>query len=64
MYLVFHELGYLTVDREIKRDVLTFIYRIENNMLPGYLECRVSTNSDKELYAIRELKCTISYQQK
>ena len=28
-----NELGYLNVDREIKRDVLTFVYRIENNML-------------------------------
>ena len=41
-----NELGYLTVDREIIRDVLTFIYRIENNMLPRYLECLISRNRD------------------
>ena len=41
-----NELGFLTVDREIKRDVLIFIYRIENNKLPGYLECLESRNRD------------------
>ena len=41
-----NEVGYLTVDREIKRDLLTFIYGIENNMLLRYLKCLLSRNRD------------------
>ena len=51
-----NELGYLTVDTEIKRDVLTFIYRIENNMVPGYLECLVRRNRDVCGYVTRQME--------
>jgi hypothetical protein len=50
-----NELGYLAVDREIKRDVLTFIYRIENNILSGYLKCLVSRNRNVHGYVTRQM---------
>ena len=51
-----NEPGYLTVDREMKRDVLTFIYRIENDMWPGYMECLVSRNRNVHGYVTRQIE--------
>ena len=51
-----NKLGYLTVDREIKRYVLTSIYRVENNMLPRYLKCLVSRNRDVHGYVTRQME--------
>ena len=53
---LFNDMGYLTVDREIKRDVLTFIYRIKNNILRGYLKCLVSRNKDVHGYVTRQIE--------
>lgn len=50
------ELGYLSVENEIKRDVLTFIYRLEHNLLPVYLDCLVQKNSDVHNYSTRQAR--------
>ena len=47
-------LGYLTVEKEVHRDVLTFIYRLENKLLPGYLEGLVKKNKDVHHYPTRQ----------
>lgn len=48
------ELGYLSVENEVLRDVLTFIYRVENGLLPEYLESLVRRNSDVHQYLTRQ----------
>lgn len=48
------ELEFLYVREEIVRDVLTFIYRLENGLLPGYLEGLVRKNSDVHSYGTRQ----------
>lgn len=48
------EMGYLTIEKEIKRDVLTFIYRLENKLLPSYLSKLVMKNSEVHKYETRQ----------
>ena len=48
------EMGYLTIEKEIKRDVLTFIYRLESQILPGYLGKLVIKDSDLHQYETRQ----------
>lgn len=48
------ELGYLPVESEVQRDVLTFIYRLEQKQLPKYLEGLVRKNSDLHMYSTRQ----------
>jgi len=44
----------LTIEREVQRDVLTFICRLEHNLLRGYLHDLVVKNGDIRKYAARQ----------
>ena len=48
------EIGYLMVGREVERDVLTFIYRLENGLLPSYLNQLVMKNCDVHQYLTKQ----------
>ena len=51
--LVQQTLGYMTLEKDLSRDVLISIYRIQKILLPGYLASLVTSNHDYNDYGTR-----------
>lgn len=44
------ELGYLSMEKETQRDILTFVFRLGNKLYPDYLSNLVSINNKVHQY--------------